>query len=146
MSPTERAVYLEDLEGPKQVKEAATGVSKNASEVQHTDGATSSKSEANVVGGERKATATTAVKRQRNLMDMFSGSAPSGVRAAKRLKVAATSTTATSTASALSSQPSLNSIPFSMSELEAAMSDEERKLLALECETLGKSWSVCIVT
>ena len=146
MSTTERAAHLEDLEDPTTVKQAATGVSKNTSEVLRTDGATPSKREAKVVGGERKSTATTAVKRQRNLMDMFSGSASSSAPAAKRLKVAATSSTVTATTSALSSQPSLNSIPFSMSEFEAAMSDEERKLLDLECETLGKSWYGLIVT
>ncbi|EPT01358.1 hypothetical protein FOMPIDRAFT_1161611 [Fomitopsis schrenkii] len=140
MSSPERVVYLGDLEGPTQVKASVTAVSKNTSEVQHTDGATLSKSETNVVGGGRKSTTTTGVKRQRTLMDMFSGGSPSNAPAAKKLKVAATHTTAPTTASALSSQPSLNSIPFSLSELEADMSDEERKLLALECENLGKSW------
>ena len=147
MSATERAVYLEDLEGPIQVKQAAKVVSKNRSEVQHTDGATSSKSQTNLVDGEKKAAPKTSVKRQRNIMDMFSGTSPSDAPAAKKRKeAAATSAPAVSTASALTSQPSLNSIPFSLSDFESAMSDEERKLLALECETLGKSWYVWPVT
>lgn len=144
MSTKKRVVYLEDLEGPT-AKAVATAVSKDTSEVQHPDGATSCNSETNLVGGGRKTTTTTAVKRQRTLMDMFSDGAPSNARAAKKLKVAATHTTATSTASALTPQPSLNSISFSLSEFQAAMSDDERKLLTLECENLGKSWCVQIV-
>ncbi|KAH9902866.1 uracil-DNA glycosylase [Cubamyces lactineus] len=40
----------------------------------------------------------------------------------------------------LSSNPSLNSIPFSLSEFQSSMSDEEKELLALECQTMGMSW------
>ncbi|KZT73084.1 uracil-DNA glycosylase [Daedalea quercina L-15889] len=135
MSTKERAVYLEDIEGPTEKKEAPQTVRQDTS----VAGATASKSqvEKTAVVNEQKASATTTVKRQRTLVDMFpGGNAP----ATKKIKVAATHTRATSTASALTSQPSLNSIAFSLSEFQAAMSDEERKLLALECETLGKSW------
>ncbi|KAI0661566.1 uracil-DNA glycosylase [Cubamyces menziesii] len=40
----------------------------------------------------------------------------------------------------LSSNPSLNSIPFSLSEFQSTLSDEEKELLALECKTMGMSW------
>ncbi|KAI0649340.1 uracil-DNA glycosylase [Trametes meyenii] len=40
----------------------------------------------------------------------------------------------------LKSNPSLNSIPFSLSTFQDSLSDEEKKLLALECQTMGKSW------
>ncbi|TBU49769.1 uracil-DNA glycosylase [Dichomitus squalens] len=36
--------------------------------------------------------------------------------------------------------PSLNSIPFSLKEYQDTLSEEEKSLLALECETMGKSW------
>lgn len=35
---------------------------------------------------------------------------------------------------------SLNSIPFSMSAYKGDLSEEELKLLTLECDTMGKSW------
>ncbi|RPD61181.1 uracil-DNA glycosylase [Lentinus tigrinus ALCF2SS1-6] len=36
--------------------------------------------------------------------------------------------------------PALNSIPFSMSEYKKGMTEEQMKLLELECDTMGKSW------
>ncbi|TFY53037.1 hypothetical protein EVJ58_g9672 [Rhodofomes roseus] len=134
MSAKERVVYLEDLEGSTEKTEEA--VQDATTEVKSTD-APQVKGEAAV--SEQKASTTTAVKRQRTLVDMFSGASPSAP-AAKKIKVSRTHSSATSHASAVSAQPSLNSIAFSMSEFQAALSDEERKLLTLECETLGKSW------
>ncbi|KAH9856542.1 uracil-DNA glycosylase [Lenzites betulinus] len=40
----------------------------------------------------------------------------------------------------LTANPSLNSIPFSLSEFQNSLSAEEKELLALECQTMGKSW------
>lgn len=42
----------------------------------------------------------------------------------------------------------LNAIPFSLSEFQANLSEEEQRLLSLECATMGKiwyvfSWAVC---
>ncbi|KAF8742665.1 hypothetical protein AX14_002895 [Amanita brunnescens Koide BX004] len=34
----------------------------------------------------------------------------------------------------------LNAIPFSLSAFQESLSEEEKQLLALECDTLGKSW------
>ncbi|OBZ72214.1 Uracil-DNA glycosylase [Grifola frondosa] len=114
MPDSERVVYLEDLEAPSKqpVKQAeATAVAPVVAKEETKVTATS--------------TGATAVKRQRTLVDMFSG--PSSAPSAKKLKVDG-------------STPSLNSIPLSMSELQNSFSDEEKKLLSLECETLGKSW------
>lgn len=36
--------------------------------------------------------------------------------------------------------PKLNSIPFSLTSFQQSLSDEEKELLQLECETLGLSW------
>ena len=38
--------------------------------------------------------------------------------------------------------PSLNSIPLNLDAFRASLSEEARKLLALEMETMGKSWFV----
>ncbi|KAI9057215.1 uracil-DNA glycosylase [Trametes sanguinea] len=46
----------------------------------------------------------------------------------------------TTTTTGITSTPSLNSIPFSMSEFQNSLSGEEKELLALECQTMGKSW------
>ncbi|KAH9928692.1 uracil-DNA glycosylase-like protein [Fomitopsis serialis] len=141
MSAKERVVYLEDLDGSAETKEDATNAVQDAAREGKSAGATSALIvETNVAVAEQKTSSSTAVKRQRTLVDMFSGGASANAPAAKKIKVTRTASSIASTASTLSSQPSLNSIPFSMSEFQAALSDEERKLLALECETLGKSW------
>jgi len=78
-------------------------------------------------------------------MDMFSGGASQG--SSKKLKLDKTSSSSTlSRTSSLSmsrggggSQP-LNSIPFSPSKFLMELSDDQKRLLALECETMGKSW------
>lgn len=36
----------------------------------------------------------------------------------------------------------LNSIPFSMQTFKESLTEEQKELLQLECETLGKSWQV----
>lgn len=84
-------------------------------------------------------TSTGAVKRQLTLQDMFSGSQgkKSSEQSTKKLKI-----TASGTNSRSSGIQRLNSIPFSLSAFQESLSDDERKLLQLECEIMGKSWCV----
>ncbi|KAG6909937.1 hypothetical protein DXG01_014206 [Tephrocybe rancida] len=88
------------------------------------------------------------VKRQRTLMDMLSGSQGKTVSrepSAKKLKLTA-SGASNSSSSALVSRGSrsgmqkLNSIPFSMSVYQETLTEEQKGLLRLECEVMGKSW------
>ncbi|KAK2460913.1 hypothetical protein APHAL10511_007383 [Amanita phalloides] len=74
-------------------------------------------------------------KRQRTLVDMFSGSqekkSGESEPPAKKLKLAVQGT---------ASFTKLNSIPFSLSAYQESLSDEEKQLLSLECDAMGKSW------
>ena len=119
-------VYLEDLETSTKTvakENVAVTAEKTAVTTTESDGTKTTE----------KKTATGATKRQKSLMDMFSkvpsnaSSSTSSAPAAKRAKT-------------LSANPSLNSIPFSLTEFQNTFSDEEKKLLALECETMGMSW------
>ncbi|KIK10100.1 hypothetical protein K443DRAFT_670731 [Laccaria amethystina LaAM-08-1] len=85
----------------------------------------------------KRTTSTGAVKRQLTLQDMFSGSQgkKSSEQSIKKLKI-----TASGTNSKSSGIQRLNSIPFSLSSFQESLSDDERKLLQLECEIMGKSW------
>jgi uracil-DNA glycosylase len=65
-------------------------------------------------------------------MDMF------GDSSAKRTKVDGTST------AVVSKSQTLNSIPFNLSGFINSLTGEQRDLLGLEIETMGKSWSVSI--
>ncbi|KAF8624543.1 hypothetical protein AX15_005846 [Amanita polypyramis BW_CC] len=114
-------LYLEDVESP----------SKNASKA----------STANIPATATNASsrtffsATAGVKRQRTLTDMLSGSqekkSGESTPAAKKLKLAVQGT---------ASSTKLNAIPFSLSAYQESLTEEERKLIALECDTMGKSW------
>lgn len=94
----------------------------------------------------------TAVKRQRTLVDMFSGSQgkSSSEPSAKKLKVSASTCSITSVSKSTGSvsRPKgfgvqkLNTIPFSLSAFQESMSAEEKEYLRLECEVMGKSWCV----
>ena len=95
-------------------------------------------------GSTRKAAASSGTKRQRTLMDMFGGT-PSVSQTKKKLKLengeaGPSSTPDGSTSGHDDGLQSLNSVPFSLSAYQADLSDEERDLLALECDTMGKSW------
>ncbi|KAG7451075.1 uracil-DNA glycosylase [Guyanagaster necrorhizus] len=90
---------------------------------------------------------STSVKRQRTLMDMFANSQGKNASepSAKKLKLSP----ASSTRQGMSSigkvtkgfgVQKLNSIPFSMSAFQESLTDEQRGLLRLECEAMGKSW------
>ncbi|KAI0767915.1 uracil-DNA glycosylase [Irpex lacteus] len=74
---------------------------------------------------------------------MFSGagSQPS----AKKVKVEKSSSSTVQTSQRIAAAgtkggQTLNSIPFSLSAYVEALSDTEKRLLALECDTMGKSW------
>lgn len=136
MSDNKPVVYLEDLEGPAvpQKAEASKGNGAGSPTV-----ASDAKKDATSATTDSKTTG----KRQRTLVDMFSSSS-SGGPAAKKAKLVKTSSTTSvagsSDASSSSTMRTLNSIPFSMSDYLAALSEDEKRLLTLECETMGKSW------
>ncbi|PSR88988.1 hypothetical protein PHLCEN_2v4950 [Hermanssonia centrifuga] len=130
---TDNIVYLEDLVAPssssprvKESNEVATVVKKGT---------------VVTAPGKNQSTTSTSLKRQRTLADMFSGSSAtkSAQPGAKKIKL---DHAAGSPSSGLSGSKSLNSIPFSLSGFVSSLSDEEKQLLALECETIGKSWQV----
>ena len=98
---------------------------------------------------------TGAQKRQRTLMEMMSGGAKTSggagkdqeQRVAKKQKTTSEPSTNKNDASGSSKTPALglqplNSIPFSLAEFKAELTEESRELLQLECETMGLSWWV----
>jgi hypothetical protein len=76
-------------------------------------------------------------KRQRTLADMFSSSQGKidgdSERPVKKTKI---------TVQGTASLSKLNSIPFSLSAFQESLSEQEKQFLALECDTMGKSWYV----
>lgn len=134
-------VYLEDLE-------PVAGLAKKGAATDAVVG--------EAAGSSSSSSTTTSVKRQRTLMDMFSGSQGKGSSdsSSKKLKLSpaksnssgasSSVTKASSTISVASSKsfgtPKLNSIPFSLVSYQASLSDEHKALLRLECEAMGKSW------
>ena len=95
-------------------------------------------------------TSTANGKRQRTLFDML-GSAPSqGSNApSKKPKLTASASgssgndkvsAAVSSSGGSSGLKTLNSIPFSSSEYIDSLTGDQKRLLNLECETMGKSW------
>ncbi|KAF9046882.1 uracil-DNA glycosylase [Hymenopellis radicata] len=122
MASDNNTVYLEDLE-----QASAKKVTKTA-------------------GTSASTSTTTASKRQRTIMDMFSSSQEkdSSDPAAKKLKLSPSRPLGAS-----SSKPTLpvklgatklNAIPFSLSAFQDSLSESERALLQLECESMGNSW------
>jgi uracil-DNA glycosylase len=126
----EGTVYLEDIETPR-----------GAPTKEDTDGSTPSKP---------VAVASTQVKRQRTLLDMFSG--PQGKTSepsAKKMKLSASFSSSSSNKNTrvipvngvkATGAQKLNSIPFSLSSFQDSLTEEEKRLLMLECEVMGKSW------
>ncbi|KAH9936045.1 uracil-DNA glycosylase-like protein [Amylocystis lapponica] len=124
MKKSERVVYLEDLEAPSGKPEKKDAGAADTAVVLKTV-------DVKATVSEPKTAAPGALKRQRTLADMFSASAPAaGGPVAKKIKVAGSS----------SGLQTLNSIPLSLSEFQNTLGEEERKLLTLECETMGRSW------
>jgi uracil-DNA glycosylase len=124
-SEAERVVYYEDITS---AKPAVENVEPSATAKASLEaGAVAAKSSDAV---SKPTVATAGTKRQRTIGEMFGPSTAS----AKKPKIGGSS--------GFSSQ-GLNSIPFSMTGFLESLNDEERDLLGLECETMGKSWSVC---
>ncbi|KAG6862006.1 hypothetical protein C0995_008193 [Termitomyces sp. Mi166 len=89
-------------------------------------------------------------KRQRTLEDMFTGSqgksSSTNESSGKKLKLAPSGSFTSSSSSSKSNGSmifgiqKLNSIPFSMSEYVETLTDDQKRLLRLEREVMGKSW------
>jgi uracil-DNA glycosylase len=140
-------VYLEDLEQPSSQAAAASTNEEKPSAI-----AASSDNDENA---KTKPTPTSNGKRQRTLLDMFGSTPGQGPEApSKKPKVAAAAASsarhkpsATSATGAQfppgessSGQQALNSIPFSLTEYTTSFTEDQKRLLKLECETMGKSW------
>ncbi|CDO75787.1 hypothetical protein BN946_scf184934.g2 [Trametes cinnabarina] len=130
MDKSTRVVYLEDLDNP--VGAAAASKENVAKESATQSDMAPAVKKAQYDASEKK-TQTGGTKRQRTLMDMMSSSS-----AATKAPIAKKART--TAMPKITSMPSLNSIPFSLSEFQSSLSDEEKQLLALECQTMGKSW------
>lgn len=144
-TPSEsRLVYLEDLEKPSSQAAAASTNDEKPSVISDND-----------ENAKTKLTPTSNGKRQRTLFDMFDSTPGQGSEApSKKSKLAAAAAPSNrnkpSTASATgaqfplggssSSQQALNSVPFSLSEYTTSLTEDQKRLLKLECETMGKSW------
>ena len=142
MPESKSVVYLEDLEAPR--SSPAVSVS---GEKENTLVASKTVTKSTEDASDKTTVTKTANKRQATLMDMFSGGGSQPSK--KKMRVEASTSSITSTPEASSSGTkagkagqTLNSIPFSLTEYTASLSDEEKRLLSLECETMGKSWSV----
>ncbi|OCH95469.1 uracil-DNA glycosylase [Obba rivulosa] len=125
MTGAENVVYLEDLEEKSESETVKPHVSGAPTSAELT------KAEAKAPAGAQAKSTGVGLKRQRTLLDMFAGSDSSApAPAVKKIR----------TESSSSSLQPLNSVPFSSSGFWESLTDEEKELLALECETLGKSW------
>lgn len=139
--PENRIVYLEDLEQPSSQATVASTDEKPSI-------AASSDHDENAKPKPAPSTSVTTGKRQRTLFDML-GSTPSqsSGNKTKKPKLAASGSSDKFSAAG-TQQPSggsgslqsLNSIPFSSSEFVASLTEDQKRLLKLECETMGKSW------
>ncbi|KAA1467329.1 uracil-DNA glycosylase [Dentipellis sp. KUC8613] len=142
MDAERRVVYLEDLEPPKAKPVGAEKEPADASPSASQESSASTKAKP----------AVTAVKRQRTLMDMFSSSPASAEPSSKKQKLVKSGSSSSALAvsgksvagssastTTLGLQP-LNAIPFSMSAYQDSLTEDQRRLLKLECETMGKSW------
>jgi uracil-DNA glycosylase len=80
-------------------------------------------------------------------VDMFAGggSKKSAEPVAKKARISDSEPTTSikvtgSAPTKMSGFQKLNSIPFSMSAYQESLTEEQKKLLALECDVMGKSW------
>jgi len=101
-------------------------------------------------------TSTVNGKRQRTLFDMLGSKPGQGSETSQasnkkpKLTAPASGKRPTTAAGAQSSAggsssaagglQALNSIPFSSTEYTASLNEDQKRLLKLECETIGKSW------
>jgi len=124
---SEQEVYYEDLiVPPTKPERPTTGPKVKETEVKATPASSSAPEK---VPAQENAVSNP-LKRQRTLMDMFSGSS------AKKTKINGPS------AAVVSKTKTLNSIPFNLNGFINSLTEEQRDLLGLEIETMGKSWSV----
>ena len=127
---SEQEVYYEDLISPPTKTEFTT--TKPKVEETEVKNASASSPVPNKVPAKENAVPNP-LKRQRTLMDMLGGSS------AKKTKVGG------STAGAVVSKTQgLNSIPFNLNGFIDSLTEEQRGLLGLEIETMGKSWLVSV--
>jgi uracil-DNA glycosylase len=132
---TETTVFLEDIDSNYKVHKPEDG--EQSASQSSCSGPSSSQGQTKVSN-----------KRQRTIEDMFFGG-KRGNADAKKIKVSTSESNGASTGnkitvSALKSSglQKLNSIPFSLSEFREILDEEQKRLLRLECEVMGKSWSV----
>ncbi|KAH7884670.1 uracil-DNA glycosylase-like protein [Phlebopus sp. FC_14] len=123
MTDEERVVYLEDIENT---------ISTTSS--QENGSATPSASQEQTVVN----APAVSNKRQRTLMDMFAG--PQGSHSSKSAEPAAKKPKLAVSTPVTSRLQRLNSIPFSLPQFIESIPEEDRHLLKLECECMGKSW------
>lgn len=135
MGDTEKAVYLEDIEVKKTDEKDENKTNGNGS--------------ATVAVTKEKISTAVTGKRQRTLMEMSGKAKMKVLPAVKKQKLEDNSSSSGALEGASSSSPPkaltsglqpLNSIPFSMQAFKDSLSDDQKGLLLLECETMGKSW------
>lgn len=126
---SEQEVYYEDLiSPPTKLERPATGPKVKGTEANAVEAGVSAPGK---VPAQENAVSNP-LKRQRTLVDMFGG--PS----AKKSKVNGSYSTV------VSKSQTLNSIPFNLNEFINSLTEEQRGLLGLEIDTMGKSWLVSI--
>jgi uracil-DNA glycosylase len=140
MPDNEGVAYYEDLEPPSSQQSTKSTETTASVKTATPNASQDAKKGVSVKTAATKAEPTTSTKRQRTLDTMFGGTAKKA-----KLERAGASSSSASAPAVTPSKPkapgtTLNSIPFSMSEFEESLSDDEKELLALECKTLGKSW------
>ncbi|KAI0032528.1 uracil-DNA glycosylase-like protein [Vararia minispora EC-137] len=149
MDKGRRVVYYEDLTAVKTSDKKDENASIAMPDASGTATSVTVQTKGTAVAGP----SATGIKRQRTLMDMFT--APALARPeepeAKKLRVngstdslsnSSSSSPATNlkpAAAGFGLQP-LNSIPYSPSAFTASLTDDQKRLLRLEIETMGKSW------
>ncbi|KAF8525816.1 uracil-DNA glycosylase-like protein [Hysterangium stoloniferum] len=118
-------LYLEDVE-PTRLKATNSTASESVGTVEGTSQESKGKAQEK------------SLKRQISISDMFSKAA-CGTAKRQRLGFDATITGVRKSLS-LGAVPPLNSVPLNLDAFRASLNNEERVLLSLELETMGKSW------
>ncbi|KAF8529822.1 uracil-DNA glycosylase-like protein [Gautieria morchelliformis] len=120
-------VYLEDVEPARK-----TTVKVDSTATTSTTASTEDKNQST------QAASGTTMKRQISIADMFSKASSSG-SLSKRQKLEHGATPVL-TRRNVSGVPPLNAVPLNLDAFRASLSEEARNLLALEMQTMGKSW------
>lgn len=119
---SEQEVYYEDLINPPTKHDESTASLQT--ELKSTVAAGGS----DKVSARQGNAGSNPLKRQRTLVDMF------GSTSTKKTKVEGSSSVV------VSKSQTLNSIPFKLNDFINSLTQEQRDLLGLEIETMGKSW------